>query len=136
MNAEYTEQNGTESALSPLRMDHIVINRINFERKNFLQKNNDIHFQARKNIEQLDFGKYRVTLGVTAEKDDEYIAEIEISGYCTISEDHPTKDDLLQKNAIAILFPFIRAQLTLLTSQPETTPIVLPVMNINAMFDN
>ena len=32
-------------------------------------------------------------------------------------------------NTVAIKFPFIRSQVTLLTSQPGMTPIVLPAIN-------
>lgn len=40
-----------------------------------------------------------------------------------------------EKNAIAIMFPYIRSQITLLTSQPNLKPIVLPPININALFE-
>ena len=42
---------------------------------------------------------------------------------------------LLEKNAVAILFPYVRAELSLITAQPGMEPIVLPVVNIAAMVD-
>lgn len=39
------------------------------------------------------------------------------------------------KNAIAILFPYVRSEITLLTSQPSMKPIILPPVNINALFE-
>ena len=44
------------------------------------------------------------------------------------------KDVLLRQNAVAILFAYVRSELTLITSQPDTDPIVLPVVNIAAMM--
>ena len=124
-----------DNALSALRMEHIVFNKLIFERKDFGHPDSDIQFQARKNIEKMEDSVYLVTLNIIAEKKDEYTAEVDISGYCTIAEDHPAKRTLLEKNAVAILFPYARTQLTLLTSQPETMPIVLPAVNINKMFE-
>lgn len=43
---------------------------------------------------------------------------------------------VLTNNTIAILFPYLRSQLTLLTSQPEFEPIILPIMNINALMND
>ncbi len=124
-----------DNALSPLRMEHIVFNKLFFERKGFAHPGGDVQFQARKNIEKMDDSVYLITLNIVAEKKDEYSAEVDISGYCTIAEDHPLKRTILEKNAVAILFPYARTQLTLLTSQPETMPIVLPAVNINKMFE-
>lgn len=45
-------------------------------------------------------------------------------------------DNLINKNAIAILFPYLRSQVTLITSQPNMTPIILPPININTMLKN
>ena len=45
-------------------------------------------------------------------------------------------DNLINKNAIAILFPYLRSQVTLITSQPNMTPIILPHININTLLKN
>ena len=121
---------------SVLKMDNVVFDRISFERHGFLQKEDaDIEFQMGTHIVQDALGKYRVILKVTAEKAEEYTVEVQITGYCEIDECCPDKDVLLKKNAVAILFPYVRAELSLLTAQPGTEPIVLPVVNIAAMMD-
>ena len=48
--------------------------------------------------------------------------------------DNSRREVLLKKNTLAILFPYVRSQISLVTSQPGMTPIVLPPMNINAIF--
>ena len=40
----------------------------------------------------------------------------------------------LKPNAIAIIFPYLRSQISLLTTQPNMLPVVLPAMNINNLF--
>ena len=45
-------------------------------------------------------------------------------------------DNLINKNARAILFPYLRSQVTLITSQPNMTPIILPPININTLLKN
>ena len=44
--------------------------------------------------------------------------------------------NLINKNAVAILMPYLRSELTLLTAQPDTDSVVLPPFNINKMFKN
>lgn len=87
-------------------------------------------------IKKYDADKYTVSLQVLAEKEEEYSVEIQITGYCSIADDCGMRDAILKKNAVAILFPYVRAQLTLITSQPEIEPIVLPVFNISTIIDN
>ena len=42
---------------------------------------------------------------------------------------------MLEKNAAAIMFPYIRSEITLLTAQPNCKPIIIPPININALFE-
>lgn len=122
-----------EKMHSSLHMEHVIFDNLSFIRKGFAT-DNDVEIKARVKIEKDDEGLYRVILKVIADKQDEYIAEVQITGYCSIDEAYPEKDIMLNQNAVAILFPYVRAQLSLLTAQPGTDPIVLPVMNITAML--
>lgn len=42
--------------------------------------------------------------------------------------------DKLKANAVAVMFPYLRSQVTLLTTQPNILPIVLPTININKLL--
>lgn len=44
--------------------------------------------------------------------------------------------NLINKNAVAIMMPYLRSELTLLTAQPDTDSVVLPPFNINAMLES
>ena len=103
---------------------------------NKLADKTDVQFKMGVSIEKDDINEYRVSLQVLAEKEEEYSVEIRITGYCSIADDCEMRDTILKKNAVAILFPYVRAQLTLITSQPEIEPIVLPVFNISTIIDN
>lgn len=86
-------------------------------------------------MQKISDGQYRVTVQVVAERKGVYVAKVQISGFCSIDESLENKDVLLNSNAVAILFAYVRSQLTLLTAQPGTEPIVLPVMNIAKMLE-
>lgn len=38
-------------------------------------------------------------------------------------------------NAIAIIFPYLRSEISLITSQPNMAPLVVPAVNINALLN-
>lgn len=43
-------------------------------------------------------------------------------------------DQLVKANTVAIIFPFIRSQISLLTTQPGLMPVIIPPININALL--
>ena len=45
------------------------------------------------------------------------------------SDDYSREASIINTNTVAIMFPFIRSQVTLLTSQPGMIPIILPAIN-------
>ena len=46
------------------------------------------------------------------------------------------KDVLIRRNTVAIMFPYIRSQITLLTTQPGMNAIIMPPINVNALLDD
>lgn len=130
--------NETKSVLSSVRLIHCVFDELKFLRKGFSNQSNPQtdQFQFSRSINKDNDGAYRVSLAVQVCREDEFELSIRITGYFEIDENDPNKEVLLEKNAVAILFPFLRAEITLLTAQPEMTPIVMPAINITALFDN
>lgn len=125
------------SVSSVLKITHFVFDELSFKRKGFKQKSEEeeVPIEVGTHIGKVSNGQYNVTLQVKVDKDNEYVALVRITGYCEIDENYPDKDILLKENAVAILFPFVRAQMTLLTAQPETDPLVLPPINIKALVN-
>lgn len=122
---------------SILQMDPVVFDELSFRREGFQNQKTDTSFNLSmaRQVQKISDGHYRVIVRVTVTSPQEYEARVQISGFCSLREDLENKDELLNGNALAILFPYIRSQLTLLTAQPGTTPIVLPAMNIAKMLE-
>ena len=124
-----------QSVSSVLKFAHIVFDRLSFKRLGFQNvKAESTDFAIGKQVQKTGDGQYQVTVSVKATRSEEYEIEISITGYCEIDENAPFKDKILEENAVAILFPYIRAELSLLTAQPETEVLTIPAVNINAMF--
>jgi preprotein translocase subunit SecB len=43
--------------------------------------------------------------------------------------------DKFRENALAIMYPYVRALVTGYTSNSNVSPLILPVINVNAMFN-
>lgn len=122
------------SITSVLKLNHIVFDDIHFRRFGFSSTGHtEAQIGIATHIEKTGEGKYQISLSLKALKEREYEAVVTITGYCEIDENTPYKDKILSENAIAILFPYVRAQMTLLTAQPETEPLIIPVVNVSAL---
>ena len=124
-----------DSIKSVLKLNKLVFDRIEFIRQGFKNENQteyriEAHF-AKNHDENI----YRVTLILNGEKKEEFVFTIKLTGYFSFEEvttlDEDTKNELISKNAVAILMPYMRSQVSLLTAQPEVDCIVLPPFNIN-----
>ena len=113
--------------LNHLLFDEITFNRVNFKSKNDLQVEFGFSFNKR------EYGEFVSSIRIIGTKKDEYNFVVRVSGYFQISEAVEDSDILIQQNAIAIVFPYIRSQISLLTAQPEVDPVILPPMNIAQM---
>ena len=121
---------------SVLSIKHFIFNSITFERIGFRNDSQELPTSFSVNVEKQGENNYIVTLDVNVEKKGEFKTDISISGYCEIDDNHPQLDTILRVNAPAILFPYVRAQLSLLTAQPEMRPIVLPVVNFQKIYEH
>ena len=83
--------------------------------------------------------KYKVTLELKANKEKEYEIVIVIRGVFRFMSDSGfddnAKKEIIKKNTVAIMMPYVRSQLTLMTAQPNVDTVVMPPLNIVAMFD-
>ena len=113
--------------LNHLLFDEITFNSVNFKSENDLQVEFGFAFNKREN------GEFVSSIRVIGTKKDEYNFVVRVSGYFQISETVEDSNILIQQNAIAIVFPYIRSQISLLTAQPEVDPVILPPMNIAQM---
>lgn len=122
---------------SILEMKSLLFEKINFERIG-VKNSNELKMNISVKISHNEKNNiFKVTLGFEANKPEEYNIYIELAGFFTvITDDHALRQLLLNKNAVAILMPYIRSQLSLLTAQPETDCIVLPPFNVSKMIED
>lgn len=129
-----------QSIESVLKLNKIVFDKIEFIRLGF-KNDNELELEIQSNISQRqDTEVYRVTLILKGKKPEEYTLEICLSGFFSIESDgelsEELKNTLVTKNSVAIMMPYLRSEVSLLTAQPETECVVLPAFNINNMLDN
>lgn len=125
---------------SILKLDKIVFDKIEFERRGF-KNDEELKIELLSNISQRkESSIYKVNLLLRGEKYNEYVMEISVSGYFRIESDSYStdelKDELITKNSVAILMPYLRSQVSILTAQPDVECVVLPPFNINNMLSN
>ena len=125
--------------LSVLHLDIFVFDTIEFKRVGF-SSDKELELEIQSNVAQRqDAEVYKITLTLKGNKPEEYFFEISLTGFFTIEEDDTVtkelKDALITKNAVAILMPYLRSEVSLLTAQPGMECVVLPAFNINRMFE-
>ena len=121
---------------SVLKLENLYFKKISFERKG-IKNEKDLSFQIQADVEEntKQSHLYKVTLTVTGEKEEEYDLAVSIVGIFSIDEKANIPDEmrnpLIEKNTIAILMPYVRSQISLITAQPGVECVVLPPFNIN-----
>lgn len=129
-----------EKYLSALVLDHAVFDCIEFHREGF-QNDNEAKFSLQVQA-GTDEGNqcFRVSLVLVGKKEEEYSMKIGLSGFFHVETerlpDNVEVATLIKSNAVAILLPYLRSEVSLLTAQPETECVVMPVFNVNALLDN
>lgn len=119
---------------SPLKMNNLLISECRFRRSESELKNVKIDVRFERRIIPVEDGRYKVSLVLFL---GDFEKKLEIVVKCIANFETGQKNTLLiEKNAIAIMFPYVRSYITLITSQPGMSPIVLPPINVAAMFSN
>ncbi len=117
-----------------LELQKLVVDEFYFERQGFKNDNEcKIAFEVSINRNEED-DIYKVSLATQIEKEDEYNLNVELSGFFTFNGDDDKKQIFLKQNATAILMPYLRSQISLLTCQPDMEPIVLPPINVSSLL--
>ncbi len=79
--------------------------------------------------------KVSLTANVWSKADDTVKLQVTLVGFFMCECDIPDlKEQLIAYNTISILFPYIRSQISLVTTQPDIPPVTLPPINIISLF--
>lgn len=122
-----------------LTLENMVFDKVSFVRKDFKSEEEpQFSFQISSG-KKSDEDIYKVTLVLYVEKEKEYSIEISLSGFFSVNMNVDVTDNdiknLIGKNAVSILMPYVRSELSLITAQPGMECIVMPPININAMME-
>ena len=122
-----------------LKLENMFFSKIEYFREEDFQKT-DYMIQFNREIKKSEENpqKYRVALEANI-KDKNGRMELNIEIVGIFISDYTEQDadlikSIIQDNTTAILFPYLRSQISLVTTQPEFSPIILPPMNIAEMF--
>lgn len=129
----------SELVQSVLKLEGVLFDKIEFKRLGLSTKEKlELEFQSSITQKQEE-DEFKVTIVVKGKKPEEYMFEISLTGYFTFELeeelDGQTKKMLITKNSIAILMPYLRSEVSLLTAQPGVECVVLPAFNINKMLE-
>lgn len=121
-----------------LTLDQLCFEKICYSRKEVnLPAQLSYEMNFRKDIAASDDEiHYKVTLTSSIKSSNEEIElSVSLAGFFTCQCDNPSiKKGLINDNTIAILFPYLRSQISLITTQPDLPPIVLPTVNVVELF--
>ena len=113
---------------SNLQMKNFYFSNCSFIRGAIVE-DGEFNMSLQKEISSIGNHEYRVVLITSVEKEDMKLELIAQADFLYESDDYSREEAIINANTVAIMFPFIRSQVTLLTSQPGMTPIVLPAIN-------
>ena len=86
-------------------------------------------------IAQIGEGRYEVTVGVNVEQDNlPFSAKLSITGKFECSGSL-NADNMMRVNAVAIMYPYVRATLSMMTTLAAIPPVIIPTINLAKMFE-
>lgn len=116
------------SIKSNLEMNNFYFSNYSFTREKCIS-NGRYNINVEKYIKKIDIHEYHVILQTSIKKSDISLNVIAEADFIFNSPTILDEEKIIKQNAVAIMFPFVRSQITLMTSQPGMTPIVLPTIN-------
>lgn len=120
---------------SNLKMEDLYFSKCEITRESSITSGN-YDAELKKNIDKIAAHTYDITLTLDISKKDMKLTIIAKARFTYEADDYNLEDSIIKKNTVAIMFPFIRSQVSLLTTQPGMTPIVLPPVNTAKLTDD
>ena len=135
------ERKSGESFTSSLKFINYIVNNVNFRYNENVNKEKrtwkltfDIDNKVSANIEK---DKFKVELTTSLFKgieDAPFYLDVTITGYFELVGE----DDIMkfEANAIAIMYPYLRAIVSTYTASANVSPVILPAINVKAKKKN
>ena len=122
---------GTESALV---LDNLFFESFSFESNGVEPSLVHPKIQIGKDIKPLDKDGFQTRISCEVVVDGFFKLEVSLVGHFSVVGGMTGENSYLTENSVAILFPYLRSQITLLTAQPGISPLVIPAINITAFL--
>ena len=127
-----------KSTISSLRFENYKVNKIEFKANEIEQQKQvwNLKFNISNTTEvNEEKNRMKITLAVNifeGVEDAPFNMNIEISGFFElVGEDNIIR---YEANAIAIMYPYLRAIVSTYTASANVVPVILPAINVNAML--
>lgn len=117
---------------SPLVLKNIMITEGTFKRSEDSLENVELQVNVSHNVNQISDREYKIILELSV-ADPQGKLSVFVKGMAIFETEQKTRT-LIERNTLAIMFPYFRSYVSTLTTQPGMMPIVLPAMNIIAML--
>lgn len=119
---------------SNLRMESFYFNECLIKRE-LKVSDGQYNVDLQRKIDKLQEHIYNIELTLTIKKDDLYLFIKATAKFIFESDSYEIEDKIIKNNTTAIMFPFLRSQVSLLTTQPGMSPILLPPINATKLVD-
>lgn len=125
---------------SALKLEKLVFPSINFSRAVDWTNSDELKMRVGRKVELIQTDKLQITLSVKIWAPDHSL-DLDLTTFAcfgySFGENVPedVRSEILEKNTIAIIFPYIRSQVSLVTTQPDMAPVVIPAININELIN-
>lgn len=124
---------------SNLILQDLFFDKILFERIEWNRNDNDISFALSLDIaNKVGEETYKIELSLKGKKDEEFIIELVLVGIFSLENsedlDPEFKETIIRENTVAIMLPYMRSQVAILTAQPGLDSVTLPIFNVSSMF--
>lgn len=117
-----------EELKSDLKMDNFYFSEITMKR-NKVVLSGKYSIDLEKKIRKIGEHEYDAQLILTIEKEDFYLIMKANALFFYEGINFAREEMVIQNNTVAMMFPFIKSQVVLMTSQPGMAPILLPPIN-------
>lgn len=119
---------------SPLKLKDLEITESQFSCSASEGENLSLELGVNREVEKIDDSTYKIVLYVqVADQEEKLRVRVKTVG---VFETSPEFKGLIERNAISIMFPFVRSYISLITTQPSRPPIVLPPINVLKLLEN
>ncbi|MCI8429368.1 MAG: preprotein translocase subunit SecB [Lachnospiraceae bacterium] len=120
--------------VSPLILEDILISESKFKRAEEDLEDIKLGIKVERDIKKISDNEYRVELALLVADENERISAF-VKGIGRFRTDQENQS-LIERNTIAIMFPYLRSYISTLTTQPGMAPVVLPAINIVSMLQD